>query len=324
MSIESSDSYDRLMTAVVDIVEYTDPGCVWSWSSEPALRALRQRYGDALNWRRVFGIQIDSLDLSHPGADPVGSAEEFRQGWLEVAAHTGAPIPERLERMHVSTLPASRAARAAERQGPVVAERVLRRLREAVFVDGRPPDTRARIAAALRGVEGLDRGRVLEALATEAVVWSIDADRAETRRPHPAVVALAGDGPRHPALGGLHAAGPNPGAARVTDSGVRYAFPTLLLRGPAGERVVPGWRSLGDYIAAVVAVAPELAGARDPWLDPDEALERYRTLTARELDLLTGGEEPRQALRVETATAPLWLHPEEAHRRELRTVGAAG
>jgi predicted DsbA family dithiol-disulfide isomerase len=303
------------MSAVVDVVEYTDPGCIWSWSSEPALRALRARYGAALRWRRVFGIQIDGPRTPAP-------AHDVRAGWLDVAAHTGAPIAERLVRVHASSLPMSRAARAAEQQGRAVAERVLRRLREAVFVDGRAPDTPAGIAAALRGVAGLDGGRLLDDLDGEAVVWSVDADRAEARRPHPAVVSLAG-GARHPALGGLRADGPNPGLPRQAGDGVRYGFPTLLLRGPAGERVVPGWREPGDYLAAVVAVAPALAGVRRPVLDPDEALERYGTLTARELELLAGGAEPRRAVRAETATTPLWLHPDEARRREPAAVGAA-
>ncbi len=133
--------------ATIEVTEFTDPGCVWSWSSEPKLRRLRRQYGDRVAWRRVFGIQIDDVKLSFPDRDPVDGAEEWRADWLAVAAHSGAPITPRLEWMHASTWPASRAAKAAEAQGDEVAEAVLRRLREAVFVDGRPADNPERIAA---------------------------------------------------------------------------------------------------------------------------------------------------------------------------------
>src|ERR1700754_2892671 len=142
--------------ATIEVTEFTDPGCVWSWSSEPKLRRLRLQYGDRVAWRRVFGIQIDDVKLSFPDRDPVDGAEEWRGGrgppppppparrrarrggraaCRPAAAHPAAPITPRLEWMHASTWPASRAAKAAEAQGPEVADAVLRRLREGVFVD---------------------------------------------------------------------------------------------------------------------------------------------------------------------------------------------
>src|SRR5262249_61717806 len=58
------------------------------------------------------------------------------------------------------------------------------------------------------------------------------------RRPHPAVVALPYPGPRHPALGEIELGGLNPGAARATESGLRYGFPTQpTLRGTSRPRV---------------------------------------------------------------------------------------
>src|SRR6201999_2686363 len=150
--------------ATIEVTEFTDPGCVWCWSSEPKLRRRRRQYGDRVAWRRVFGIQIDDVKLSFPDRDPVDGAEEWRADWLETAAHSGAPIAPRLEWMHASTWPASRAAKAAEAQGDAVAEAVLRRLREAVLVDGRPADDPERIAQTLRGVPDLDLGRLLDDL----------------------------------------------------------------------------------------------------------------------------------------------------------------
>lgn len=287
----------------IEVTEFTDPGCVWSWSSEPKLRRLRHQYGERIAWRRVFGIQIDDVKLSFPDRDPIDSAEEWREEWLAVAEHTGAPITPRLDWMHTSTWPASRAAKAAEAQGDAVAEAVLRRLREAVFVDGRPSDTAERIALTLGGVPGLDLGWLLDDLDSPAVAAAVGADFDLTRDPHPDVVGLKEDGP-------------HPGGAKAEGPILRYSFPTLIITGPAGERVLPGWRTLEQYTEAFEAVAPELRGTSPDPLDPDEALDRYRSLTLEDLHLLTGtGEPPAGGVEITTATSPLWLHPVEAERR---------
>jgi predicted DsbA family dithiol-disulfide isomerase len=222
------------VSSLVAVVEFTDPGCVWSWSSEPKLRRLRERYGTALYWRRVFGLRSQVQD----------SPEAVLAGWVEVAASTGAPLTERLEWVARSSLLASRAARAAEHQGMTRAEAVLWRLREAYFLDGRPPDTAERIADAVDGVRGLDVARLLRDLYAPDVVWSVDAGAVVARRPRAEVIGLAGVG-----------------AAVVDGDDLRYTFPTLLIRGPRGERVVPGWREYDEYVAAIEAVAPGVAVA---------------------------------------------------------------
>lgn len=295
--------------ATIEVTEFTDPGCVWSWSSEPKLRRLRHQYGERVAWRRVFGIQIDDLKLSFPDRDPIDSTEEWRADWLAVAAHTGAPITPRLEWMHASTWPATRAAKAAEAQGDEVAEAVLRRLREAVFVDGRPADTPDRIALALDGIPALDLDRLLEDLDSAAVAAAVGQDFDLTRDPHPHVVGLKEDGP-------------HPGAAKAEGPILRYSFPTLIVSGPAGERVLPGWRTLEQYEEAFTAVAPELSAATACPLDPAEALGLYRSLSQEDLRLLTEtAEPPAGAIEVPTATTPLWLDPVEAERRATIAAG---
>jgi predicted DsbA family dithiol-disulfide isomerase len=295
--------------ATIEVTEFTDPGCVWSWSSEPKLRRLRLQYGNRVAWRRVFGIQIDDVKLSFPDRDPVEGPEEWRADWLAVAAHSGAPITPRLEWMHASTWPASRAAKAAEAQGDEVAEAVLRRLREAVFVDGRPADNPERIALTLAGVHGLDLDWLLDDLDSAAVAAAVGADFDLTRDPHPDVVGLKEDGP-------------HPGAAKAEGPILRYSFPTLIVIGPEGERVLPGWRTLEQYEEAFEAVAPELADTTPALLDPAEALARYRSLSEQDLRLLTGTDEPAAgAIEVTTSTAPLWLDPVEAERRATIPAG---
>jgi hypothetical protein len=184
-----------------EVVEYTDPGCIWSWSTEPFLRELRARPGQ--RWRRVFGVPDRGLE------DPL-------PGWREVVQETGAPLTDTLHWIPASMLPASLAARAAEHQGRAIADAVLLALREATFLHGRPADTRDRVADAVRYVPGLDVARLLRDLESPDVVSSIEADRAETRRPIPGALT------------------------RPEGDGVRYTFPTIVLDG----RAISGWHAL--------------------------------------------------------------------------------
>ncbi|CAL9669899.1 DsbA family oxidoreductase [Streptomyces sp. enrichment culture] len=281
-----------------EVVEYTDPLCPWAWGSEPVLRRLRAALPAGVRWRRVFGILFDEDD--DPAPDPAAETAWYARYVEDVTRHTGAPRAARLRRVAASSWPASLVAKAAQAQGTDVAERVLRRLRETVFVLGEPADTHELALAAAAGIPGLDLARLSADALSDAVRERVRADRDEARRPVPEARAAPGGSP-------------HPGAAKQTgDGGYRYALPTVLVRGPDGHRVVPGLRPCEAYESAVgemgttMPVPPAL-------LSPAEALRRLRTLTRPEVELLTDGRDlPGWAVRVETGNGPLWLHPEEA------------
>ena len=248
-------------------------------------------------------MQLGDLRRQPGGFHAERDAERHRQQWLMVAAETGAPVPERLAWMHWSTRPASLAARAAELQGPEIAERVLRRLREAVFVVGRPADTPERILDAVGGIDGLDVDRLVDDARSDVVAVLAERDWSEARRPRAEVVGL-----REPK--------PCPGAAEPDGDHLRYEFPTLVFDGPEGSVVVPGWRSLSTYVAAIDRVAPGVALGSGVPLDAEAALRHFGSLTRPELVLLTGRDEaPAEAHEVATATGPLWVLPSEAAAR---------
>jgi predicted DsbA family dithiol-disulfide isomerase len=282
---------------VLEIVEFTDPACPWAWGSEPTFRALRHALGAQVAWRRVFGILFDEDD--DPAPDPDAETRWYRDFIAGIAAHTGAPHTPRLQWVARTSWPASLAAKAAEAQSAPIAERVLRRLREATFVLGTPADTADGVMAAVSGIPGLDTDRLLRDMRSEATGRAVRRDWRETRRPDPYVLRL--DAP-----------GPHGGRAKSVNGRHRYALPTLLFKGPAGTAIVPGWRPYEEYRDAVGDVAPGLCTvvARPC---ADEALDCHRSLTEPELTLLTGEPDPpRQAVRVDTGTGPLWLHPDEA------------
>ena len=116
---------------------------------------------------------------------------------------------------------AARAAYAAEHQGSARGEAVLRRLLEATFVDGTPVADIEGIRSALAGVPGLDVWRLIRDLDSPDVVWAVDRDHA---------MAL-----RH-----------------------GFTAPTVLFRGPRGDRVVAGRQPLEAYVEAIEAVVPPL------------------------------------------------------------------
>ncbi|MFJ9343106.1 DsbA family protein [Streptomyces sp. NPDC101733] len=281
----------------LEVVEYTDPLCPWAWGSEPVFRTLRAALGDRVRWRRVFCILFDEGD--DPPPDPAAETAWYARYVEEITAHTRAPRAVRLSRVAAGSWPASLVAKAAERQGVEVADGVLRRLRESVFVLGEPADTTALALAAVRGVPGLDPDRLSADAAGAAVLGQVRADHREARRPVPEVLSVRGGSP-------------HPGAAKETDTGHRYALPTLLFHAPGRYRAVPGRRTFEEYAQALRELDPALPPPFFP-LSPTRALERYRSLSGPELLMLTGAAAPPpEAVGVETGNGPLWLHPEEA------------
>jgi predicted DsbA family dithiol-disulfide isomerase len=281
----------------LEVVEFTDPACPWAWGSEPAFRRLRLMLAGQVRWRRVFGILFDLDD--DPPPDPDAELAWYRRHLAEITGHTRAPRPHLLAWLSETSWPASLAAKAAENQGPVVAEAVLRRLRESTFVLGEPADTPARALAVTAGVAGLDHDRLAADIAAPATYDAVRADWLEARQPRPEVLDL--DAP-----------GPHGGRAKLAGDRYRYALPTLLCHGPNGHAVLPGWRTFDEYLAAVRRIAPDLSPTEE-FLDPDSALELFRSLTEPELEALTGNRAaPANAVRVDTGNGPLWLHPDEA------------
>jgi hypothetical protein len=61
--------------ATVTITEFTDPGCPFAWSAEPARRRLQWLYGEQLEWRlrdareRLGRVAVER----HLGADGLWS-----------------------------------------------------------------------------------------------------------------------------------------------------------------------------------------------------------------------------------------------------------
>ncbi|MFI6874001.1 DsbA family protein [Streptomyces sp. NPDC050400] len=297
--------------AQLEVVEYTDPLCPWAWGSEPVFRQLRAALDGRVRWRRAYCILFDDGD--DPPPDPAAETAWYA-GYVEgICGHTKAPRAVPLSRVAASSWPASLVAKAAEAQGGRIADRVLRRLRETVFVRGEPADTMDAALLAARGVPDLDGERLRGDATSGAVRERVRADRAEARDPLPETRRV-------------DSGSPHPGTAKETHEGqLRYALPTLLLRTAAAHRVVPGWRPYEEYAGAVEELCPGLLRTGPVALPAAQALRHHRSLSDPERQVLAAGPwPPPGAVRVDTAGGPLWRCAEEARACPVPGGSAAG
>lgn len=283
-----------MIDPVLHITEYTDPGCVWAWGSEPKVRWLQQALGRFVRWRQVIGLQYTDFADLRPGVDPDTLGPDFEEQWRRVALETGAPWPRNLKRVHRSSWPLGLAIKAASRQSDDLHDRVLRRLREAIFVFGDPPNTAEDLRRSLAGVDDLDLDRLVSDMSDPLIALRLQADWEQARSPRSEVIGV-----KEPL--------PHPGGARRDGARLRYAFPTLVISGPAGDGVVPGWRPLQEYIDTINEVAPEFGLQYRVLGTPEDMLARWGSLTIPDLTLLTGATvTPPEAMQVDRGGGPLW------------------
>ena len=230
------------MMVAAEIVEYTDPFCPWAWGTEPKLAQLRSELAGRIRWRRVLGVLLD-------GTEPP-SVDEQLERWQAIAAYTGMSLPPRLERSPSTSRLAARAIKAAELQSHECGGALLRRLRESLFVDGRPAEDEEAILVVAAETQ-LDTAKLRADLHGEASRRAVEADWNETRRPLPDVI-------------GLTEPEPHPGGAVPDGDLLRYRFPTVVVRASERYQVVPGWRPYETYLDAFAAVASDCVEIASP------------------------------------------------------------
>jgi putative protein-disulfide isomerase len=226
------------MLSQVEITYYTDPLCAWSWAFEAPWRCLRARFGGQIAWHYCMGGLITDWQSYNDPLNTVTRPGQMAPHWFEVRQLSGMPFDEGLWHGDppASSYPACLAFKAAEQQGPEVAERYLRRLREAAMLERR----------------NIARRDVLLALADEA-----SGDAAPAANLDPARFRRDFDAPAT-----LEALRDDLKDTSYRDIG---RFPTLILRhiyGPA--LIVVGYRPYQALAEALAWLAPDLAPAGLP------------------------------------------------------------
>ncbi len=228
--------------ALLEIVEFTDPGCPFAWSAEPVRRRLTWLYGDQIAWRlRMVGLADSPRVYEDKGFTPERQADSFRR--LSEAHHM--PMDTSPRPRLAATLPACRAVVATRRHRPECERRMLRELRRLHFAGWLldEPETLARAAARA----GLDP-EALSAWTGEPETERLLADDLEqARRPTAAAEAL------------VH-------KLAADNGGYRYTCPSYeITRRSDGARVsVPGFQPLAAYEVAISNLCPEIERRPDP------------------------------------------------------------
>jgi putative protein-disulfide isomerase len=221
-----------------EVTFFTDPYCPWSWAAEPQLRRLEVEFGDQLAITFVIVGLHRSIEAADAGALALAT--------LDAAAESGMPTDARvfLRDPPRSTHPAGLAVHAVAEQGDPGP--YLRRLREAIFVEGRRMDTAAALLDAARETGGLNLDRLQVDLGSNAIVERFGADVERGRGVAPPAFAV-GDG--DPVKGysrareAVVAAGAEPVADRPDVEGALRRFGRLATAEVAAACDLPGPRA---------------------------------------------------------------------------------
>lgn len=127
---------------VIEMTQYTDPYCTWCWGSEPMLRKIEEAYGDQIRFKYVVGGLVRDMRNFHDRQNNIGGGNWYSSvaaHWLEASDRHGMPVDEAIffdiKDEIFSTYPASIAFKAAQLQGEKLANKYLRRLREAASAE---------------------------------------------------------------------------------------------------------------------------------------------------------------------------------------------
>jgi len=128
-----------------EIIEFTDPICVWSWGSEPILKKLEISYPHNLKISYVTGGLIEDIrifrdDINDIGGDIEKSNKNLAMYYLDASKVHNMPVcVENIKifsKDYYSSYPANIAYHAVKMQSEKIANKYLRRLREAHFTEG--------------------------------------------------------------------------------------------------------------------------------------------------------------------------------------------
>ena len=236
--------------AIVQITDFTDPGCPWAYSAEPFRRRLQWLYGDELTWcRRMVVLSQDPQEYLDKGFTP----EKMASGMATIAREHGMPIDTAPRpRMH-ATAPACRAVVAARLHAPEAEEAVLRAFRVRAM-SGELLDEPSTVRGAAADA-GLDPDELDRWSAEDATEQAMREDMAAAREP------IA--------------------AARVLDAklanwsgGMRYTCPSYeIVRASDGVRIaVPGFQPFAAYDVVLANLVPG-TDRREPPASVTEVLE---------------------------------------------------
>jgi predicted DsbA family dithiol-disulfide isomerase len=265
--------------AGVSVTYFTDPFCPWSWAAEPQRRRLQVE----------FGAEVDETFVIVGLERRIEDGRTLALAALEAADASGMPLDARVFLTHPpsSTHPAGLAVAAvAEQHGGSRVSAFLRRLREAILLEGRRMDTAPALLDAAREAGGLDLERLKIDFGSNAIVERFGAD-----------IERAG------AVAAEHR---EPGTERVRIPSVEFRGADGAVHGVYGFAPHERWRE------AALAAGAEPSGEPAPGVEA--ALQRFGALATPEVAAACDLPGPR-------APAELWRLALEWRVRPRRALG---
>ena len=256
---------------MIEATLYSDAGCPWAYSANPALRVVEWRFRDQLSWRLVMiGLREQVSEVATRTYDP----ERALARWRVFESRYGMPFLVEPKSRAAGTGRGCRAVVAASLFDPGSEWRVFRALQIANFTGSAYLDDVGSIREALRGVDGIDADRISAAIDDPNIVAEYERHRAEARS----------------------AAG-TPSEAQdktaVSDGVVRFTAPSVVFRRGDDVAHAGGWQPLLAYDTLLANFAPGLE--RFPAPESPEPLLDFFTggLTTAEVALLLAeGSDP--------------------------------
>ena len=256
---------------MIEATLYTDAGCPWAYSANPALRVLEWRFRDQLQWRLVMiGLREEASEAAARAYDP----ERALTRWRVFEERYGMPFAIEAKERPSGTGRGCRAVVAAGMLDPGSEWAVFRTLQLANFTSSLYLDDTDSIRETLRDVSGLNADAIADRLDDPEVVVEYERQRREAR-------SAAGT--------------PAEAQSKTTTSegDVRYTAPSVVFRRDGESAYAGGWQPLLSYDTVLANFAPELERVPPPD-SPESLFEQFAGgLTTAEVALLLAhGSDP--------------------------------
>jgi len=257
---------------------YSDPGCPWAYSENPALAVLRWRYGPQLSWRLVvIGLSESTEHYAARGFTPLRRV----LGQLTFRRY-GMPLALEPKSRLSATARACRAIVAARLIRPGSEWSVYRALQLANFTGPMLLDDERHLEDALRDLPGIDAAEIVASLDSTQVTEAYERDRAEARSAAGSPAELQGK-------------------TAATDGPVRFTAPSVVFESNGTKLMAGGFQPIEAYDVLVANLDPTLE-RRLPPETPLPLLERFPGgLTTQEVAALmtgnNGSPDPESAER---------------------------
>ena len=249
---------------MIEATLYTDAGCPWAYSANPALRVLEWRFRDQLSWRLVMiGLREDASDAAIRTYDPKRALAR----WRVFEERYGMPFAAEPKARPSGTGRGCRAVVAAGMLEVGSEWVVFRALQLGYFTGSVYLDDTESIRDALRDVPGIDADAIADRLDDPDVVVEYERQRREAR-------SAAGT--------------PAEAQDKTTTSNgdVRFTAPSVVFRRGGKSAFAGGWQPLLSYDTVLANFAPELERVAPPE-SPEPLLEFFPSgLTTAEVALL--------------------------------------